>query len=420
LPSGKELAELVRKSFAGQLDGPSWDGTDDLSEIGEAISSLPGGLRLLQKRIVRLANFDSAMPTLAHRLLALLLAEGAVKVMTTNWDDCVERGWNEERIQAARNIEEARELEMTHVLKVHGCCTLPPTLVITKTQLEEPPLWVEWISWGEFIASTVVFVGVGDIASYVREPIASLTEVLSAEFVRLVSRSIESDWEGSEWSTVLPSLPTDNRIGMTADDFMDQLARGWLLTNLLSQLRNTNECITGSACFDAFGGLTAAEVLAWLRFAATKSLTKSWGVGKSVVRSPEALGALLSICMIAERMAENDPNGGQMEIRVQPRASVVLNGHRFEVIIGSANQSSATLERDARRRAEAAMIETGDVDATVLCSAAMPIGPRQDRLMPSDLMAVEAKPGDLIAGPTQVSVKILWADHVLQDWSRVA
>jgi hypothetical protein len=91
----------------------------------------------------------------------VLVAEDALRVLLTSWDDCVERSWREsESIQAARNDVEAENLRGQFILKIHGCCTQPETLLITSDQLSAAPLWTRIYFQARF----------GPLAPGVREP----------------------------------------------------------------------------------------------------------------------------------------------------------------------------------------------------------------------------------------------------------
>jgi hypothetical protein len=372
------------------------------------MASLPEGLTVLQTKIVDLAPFDSVAPTLGHQLLALLLADGAIRLLTTNWDDCLERGWQEEgRILAARDASEAEELRRPHVLKIHGCCSRPPTLLVTTEQLKDPPLWTKSTFSAEIKASTVVFVGVGDVAPYVREPIDELSAFIDGARVRVVSPSIVTQWETSQWKDVLPDLPPGRRIGATADAFVDELARGWL-NHLVRELDNSGQPEWITACHAAFGALTAIEALRWLRRAAT-----DWNIGESVVRSTEAIAGLKAIAVLAKQYISSS-GGALSRFQFEPRAAVSLHEQRIEVVIGRPNQPTTSLERAARERAENVANIYGTNMITVLCSASMPEGKRRSELEMVDVLAGDPDPDDLITGPGQAQIELLWADDLLK------
>ena len=61
-----------------------------LTSVADAAVKI-GGLALIQRTAVSVADFTLALPNFSHEILALLLLEGVGVVITTNWDDCIER-----------------------------------------------------------------------------------------------------------------------------------------------------------------------------------------------------------------------------------------------------------------------------------------------------------------------------------------
>lgn len=409
LPTGAELAQMIHHRFEGRVSEYCCQQPDDIVAVATAAATLPGGLEALQRSIVDLAPFDTARPTLGHRLLALLVADGALRLVTTNWDDCIERGWTDERIQAARDASEAEELRAAHVLKIHGCCTRPSTLLVTESQLVDPPLWTKGF-FGAYIAtSTMVFVGIGDVAPYVRKHVADLATYVDGARVRVVSPGIVERWEASEWRVVLPHLAEERRIARTADEFVDELARGWVGL-LLQKLEATNEREWVLFCRAAFEAQTAVEALSWLRRAAT-----GWSTGESVVRSAEAPAALKAIAKLVKRHSGQRGAESLPAVRFEARAAVRIGEERVEVLIARPNRSTSELERAARSRAENVANEFGFDRVTVLCSASMAEGPRRSMLDTNDVLVGQPAPNDLISGPAQVSVELLWTDDLLRE-----
>jgi NAD-dependent SIR2 family protein deacetylase len=70
----------------------------DLTAIADAVATLPSGRDALLSTAARVAEFTSATPSYGHEVLAFLMLEGLLDVLTTNWDDCIERGGGEERV----------------------------------------------------------------------------------------------------------------------------------------------------------------------------------------------------------------------------------------------------------------------------------------------------------------------------------
>src|SRR6185369_8326631 len=107
-------------------------------------------------------------------------------------------------------------------LKIHGCCTQPQTLLVTSGQLSDAPLWTRIYFQAELARSTMVFVGIGDVADYARLRIVELAGLVEHARLRVVSPDINRTWDGSTWQAVLPDLPSERRIEMSASEFLDQ------------------------------------------------------------------------------------------------------------------------------------------------------------------------------------------------------
>lgn len=441
LPDGKELARLLHARFDGHVSGYSCDDPDNLVAVAEAAASLRGGLEAVQRIAVQVARFDSARPNRAHVLLGLLVAEGAVTLLLTNWDDCVERSRrSDEQLPAARNAVEVEALRGQVILKVHGCCTEVSTLLITRAQLERPGLWVETRFEAELARSTMVFVGIGDIAGYAQLQIKRLAELVEPARVRVVSLSIDEGWDESAWRGVLPDLAQEHRLPISAEDFFDQLAREWVM-GLVRSVRQ-DEQPDLRACLEAvsaaFVKFTAAEACSWLRRAAI-----GWAVGESVARSAEAETALEAIAVLASRVADSDvlpdaedartadeqPAGQQLRLRptaeqsrtataqVQfARASTVfVDDSRIEVMLCKPRQAATAVEAAALERARGVASRLGpQAEVTVLCSAPTIRGPIRTRLEAIDVVDPDAPIDDQIDGPRQVGVNLILADELLR------
>ena len=238
--------------------------------------------------------------------------------------------------------------------------------------------------------------------------IAELAAFVDGARIRVVSPSIEAKWEESKWKLVLPGLAPERRLAMSGDEFADELARGWLQTQLLGRIDEPKESEWDTKCCNAFGQLTSFAGLAWLRRAAI-----GWSVGDSVVRSPEAVAAIKAISILLRKLAEKREAGATPTVRFERRAAVNLDDKRIEVLLARPNQLTTTIERLARRRAEAVANMEGVDQVTVLCVASFAKGEQRASLEAHDVLAGEQDLDDLISGPTQVPVTLLWADRLL-------
>jgi hypothetical protein len=405
LPSGAELARRLHERFT-RVVGYHCATPDDLLAVADAAAVLPDGLAVVQRVVLDLAPFSRASPQLAHRLLALLLAEDALRLLLTNWDDCVERGTQEfEYIPSACNAAEAEDLRGQFVLKIHGCCTQASTLLITTEQLEDAPLWTRIHFGVELGRSTMVFVGIGDVADYAQKRITELAELVEHARVRVVAPDIEGGWDGSVWRQLLPDLPEARRIARSANEFLDQLAREWV-TGLLAEVRAADPGAKWlEAVTDAFAYFTAVQALVWLRRAAMR-----WKIGESVVRAPGAVSALEAIALSAR-----DPGSMALKaIRFLPASAVLIDEQRVEVLICPERLTPTDIEALASERAQRVVQSLGPRgELNLLLSASSVRGPKPRHLAAIDVVDPDAPVDDLISGPRQVSASLTYVDDVL-------
>lgn len=406
LPSGAELSRKLHNRFK-RFTGYSCSTPDDLLAVADAAASLPDGLALVQRVVLELAPFSKATPLLAHRLLALLLAEDALRLLLTNWDDCVERSWREhEHIPSVCNAVEAEGLSGQFILKIHGCCTQADTLLITSDQLDAPPLWTKIHFGGELDRSTMIFIGIGDVADYAQRRITELAELVPHARIRVVSPDIASGWENSIWSTLLPELPEARRIQHTANDFLDQLAREWVMT-ILTTIQDADPTAAWlKALATAFEHFTAVQALTWLRRAAMR-----WDIGDSVVTAPAAASALEAIAL----QARDSASGTLKDISFLPASAVLIDGERVEVMICPERLTASDIETLAGQRAQRVTHNIGpEPELEMLLAAGAIRGPKPRHLAGVDVVDPEVPVDDLIGGDRQVSIRLTYADEVLE------
>lgn len=259
---------------------PNYDATN-LLKIADAVESIPGGRGLLQEALPKLADFLSADPNFGHQVLAALLLEGAADVLTTNWDDCIERAvLSGERLQAIVQNSDYGVVLGPAVLKVHGCASRRDSLLVSTNDLStNEPLWVGTALAPHLAVKTIVFVGIGDVAEYVKVRIKALLQAAgTAPDIRVVSPNIVSDWAGSEWSTITEANLTDDKlIAASADAFLDDLLSAYVVDTLADLRRTITELsltiplsVSALPIVDAIGGLSALQATYWLRAARVK------------------------------------------------------------------------------------------------------------------------------------------------------
>lgn len=179
LPDGPQLAQLCHNRLRDILRPDTLDCEDpsSLTSVSDAASAI-AGTDLIRRTATTIADFKTADPNFSHELLALLLLEGVVVAITTNWDDCIERSAEKERVLTIISDQDRQQIEGPALLKVHGCATRPNTVLITTEDLNTPPLWVRNEVNSRLLDSHTVFVGIGDLAPYVRNRIREATEAV--------------------------------------------------------------------------------------------------------------------------------------------------------------------------------------------------------------------------------------------------
>ncbi|WP_104090851.1 SIR2 family protein [Cryobacterium sp. N19] len=299
LPTGADLARQIhtrlRPTFSALDNINSWD----LVAVADTVAGFLGGEAALRQTSATAADFKSAKPGYAHRVLAHLMLEGAIDVLTTNWDNCIERGAGEERLPTVTTSRDLVDVTPPWVLKIHGCASQPNSLLVTSEHLRDPPAWVREQTHARLGSAVVVFIGIGDVAGYVKQRIEeAINEVGSVENIRVVSPDIESDWEESQWKTVASNLRDDHKIPATADMFMEQLASAYVMGRLSQHSAGLTTDKVLTADLDAAKqGLFESDALSVLQWARGADINPR--VGEAVLKSPELGKVLVALGRLA-------------------------------------------------------------------------------------------------------------------------
>ena len=127
IPDGAEVARRIHRQLVSRLGADALTGTqpDDLLSVADTVAAMENGLDVIRSVAVQVAEFTTAPPNFGHRVVAHLLLEDAVVAITTNWDDCIERGGssNRERLLAVISDQDRQDIRRTALLKVHGCAS---------------------------------------------------------------------------------------------------------------------------------------------------------------------------------------------------------------------------------------------------------------------------------------------------------
>lgn len=405
LPSGRSLGEDLDARLTGLIAGyQSPTDIANLIAVADAGSGLEGGEPALRGEVLQLADFKGAEPNFGHRATAELLCEGGISLLLLwNWDTCVERvDVSPERLQVSRSRSDLKDLTEPSIAKVHGCATRRETLLITSQDLEKPPVWADEATREHLRGKTVVFVGVGDIADYAKKRLAQLQEELEKSApgegldVWIVSPGIKEDWDDSAWADLLPDLAEERRLAMTADDFLDQLARRWVREALdgLDQATAGVKAATRTALTLLTERLSEQGSVKFLRWSRSAGIGQS--VGDAVALDVSLKQLLLGYAVLArDRDVQN--------IKVRSPAAVELDGQRIEGIVACSMSPAEkirnrALER-ARRLADQGVI---DQEASFMVAGSIVGTLDDDPELQLDIAAGDQATDDLVAGPSAV------------------
>jgi len=235
----------------------------------------PDSLDELRALAARSYGFIDMEPNYGHDAAALLLREGLIAVISVNWDCAIEHAGHRAEVDIVA-VSSASDLKVTtasvRLYKVHGCAKRPETLALTQDEVDKPQDWAVTAVRYALTAGTVVFVGLGTVGLYVREPIVeTLKEWGSEAQVRVVDRDLAQPWRDT-----LGKAVDDAYIPMEADAFLDDLLRAVVrdaLTEVEQTLTRLARDYSWASCVvqtfgdlrAALGQVTAEAVLRWWR-----------------------------------------------------------------------------------------------------------------------------------------------------------
>ena len=403
LPSGPEVARRTYDRLARLLpEIPACD-QRDLTSVADAVASLAGGLTALRETVVDVVEFTTAAPNYGHQALALLLLEGLVKVLTTNWDDCIERGGQPERVRVTMTAVERAQMGDGALLKIHGCATRPDTLLITTAEVDEPEDWITHEVGARLADSHVVFVGTGDVAAYVRDRLSeTVAAVGDPDHVRVVGPTIASDWAASEWAEILPDLPVAHRIEMAADEFLDVLAAAYVrefLSDIAAALDEDERLrVALNRVVEPLEELCSVAALEWFRSTAVPR-----GHGIPVLGEQNTSTALLALGVLA---AET--------LAIQKGGTATTSTQRFQLLVAVGLTPASRIRREAESRL-ATFLSQGGNDSEqpeFLVACPFPLTPSLAGL-PVDLTGPTAT-DDVLGGPLAATPVLIDAAEVLR------
>jgi hypothetical protein len=393
LPSARALAGDLHALFGERIPRVvEVCGQEDLECIADVVDEERGGRDFLRERIVRMARFKEATPNHAHTLAALLLAEGFTRVLTLNWDTCIERALRGEQPTIILTMEDRIQSANALLIKIHGCATRPPSLLVSTEDLEGLPLWSETEIGNHLTTAIVVFLGCSSIPTHSARRVRELVDDIQArDRVKVVTTGGGESWQG-----LLGDAVDDALFRMTADDFADELARAYIdsvLMELALSVRRHVEAGTFGEPFElAHGHATldatvkdadARGILEWVRSAGME-----WECGRPILLSSEMTTILLALCLMATSERAVAITGGQLHV----------GALAVEVLCANKIGSTRVLE-EGRRRVE---LKRGrnevPSDAPVMVLCAGHEGPLPPVPGPRNVVA-EEDPTDVVGGP---------------------
>jgi hypothetical protein len=232
LPSGAELAKVVKsKLLGGSLEGivRSLDDTDLLSMADAVETKSPIAFPVFIRTILDSANFRTAMPNYAHYAISLLMAEAGVSVLSTNWDTCIERATttNSYIVACISRDDILNAGNSVLLVKLHGCATNQGSIRVSSKQIAEETWWVTGQVGAAIEAGFVAFLGIGEIAPYIKlsvQKVLGMSKELSNVLV------VDPTLSG-EWSSLLADADK-NYISTTSEEFLDDILRMLTQTQL--------------------------------------------------------------------------------------------------------------------------------------------------------------------------------------------
>lgn len=399
LPTGARLATAIHARLKSAFVSISALDPWDLIGIADTIAAMPGGTEAVRLASADSANFRTAKPGYAHKVLAHLMLEGVIDVLTTNWDDCIERGSGDERLPSVTNAQALKHVTPPWVLKIHGCASEPDSLLITSDHLNDPPTWVKDQTRARLGSAVVVFIGIGDVAGYVKQRIEeAIAEVGSVDDIRVVSPDIQSNWDSSQWKVVAPALAIEHRIPETADLFMEQIASAYITDVLNNHMLGLSSDLALSSDLDAaITGLCKSDslrVLQWIR-----GVDINPRPGESVLRTPELGKALIALGRLAGSSA-----------RLNHSNIIETNDGPVELLISTQTVPPRALMEAAEIRLQD-RLHRGESRPKFLVAGGM--GPMfRDEKLPNDLVS-DTSADDVIGGPLSSVPDVCHADEVL-------
>lgn len=384
-----------------------------LEELAERIAErAPQRLDELRERAAQVFDFRGMEPNFGHEIAALLLREGLIQLISVNWDCGVESAGMRADVRIEGVATPTQRLQLVQELplyKVHGCATRPNTLALTQAEVDKPQRWAVAEVQSALTGGIVVFVGLGTVGLYVREPVAELVAIWAADAasVHVVDPELPNSWREA-----LGDRAEEAHVAMSATEFLDDLLRAVVLDALdgvdqAIQVLVENEpwaANMGGGCHRlraALASVPADAVLRWWRDGVIGT-----HAGSPFITELPGRRALMTVALLTSA----DP--GPVEVRgVRGRLTVASPRQYFEIICrpGEHVRQVETIARDRIQRRREESVYSDDRMVTVVVSEA--IGEFPAPGAPPDISAGNEVTSDIAAGIGATPIRLV-ADEV--------
>jgi hypothetical protein len=416
-PSGWDVANFLRPTVAQML------GLDENELVNLSLEALAElvievdktQLEVLRVRASEAADFKDLTPNFGHEAAVLLLREGLVSLISVNWDCGIERAGLRAEIGVsgiANTVENGEITDGLVVLKVHGCATRPRTLAVTQVEVDNPQAWAVGRVQGALAGGIVVFIGLGTVGLYVREPIQDLVDTWGKDTGSVV---VADPALSSGWKEALGTAAQQAYIKSDADEFLDDLLRAVILEALemcavqMQQMpqqepweklmRDGFEEVRAS-----LAGTTADALGRWWRDGVTDSSN-----GKPFITEQNGLWSMMTVGLLAGQ------DGGSIEVRGREGRQTVGSEDRYFEIVSEPGRPIAKVERSGReriRRRLADGVYSHERPVSVVVVGAT--GKFPSARAREDISAGSADPSDIAEGIESISVNFISAEEGVQ------
>jgi len=411
-PTGPAVADVLRPFVARML------AVDDADLAGRSLEDLAqrvaddvdDRLEELRERASEAFDFRGIEPNFGHEAVALLLRERLAEAITVNWDCGIERAGVRAEVliegvaDAAQSIQLAQRLPL---YKVHGCATRPPTLAVTQAEVDRPQSWAVGRTQGALADGIVVFVGLGTIGLYVREPIPELVEgwTAKASSFAIVDPGLPQAWKDA----LGEETAAENHLPRTGDAFFDELLRA-IVRDAIDASEMTARQLAASESWAQTMVTGFKELRNELETASADGVLRWWTDAVLDTGKPFITEARGQKCfMTAAQLAGVD--GGTFEVAGLRGRQTVATSKRYVEIACRPQQRVGGMEtmvrdRIERRRAEGVYLTGKPVTVIVVDS----IGEFPDPQAPPDIAAGDDDAMDITGGTGTVPINLVSAE----------